>query len=223
MSVAGLIVLIFLTGYWTSLLINQKESGSAVSATQSSDNREESAEEAPSPHINEATANHQADTAPLTSGEPKPEASLKLENAETLAYTHSDRPSPALRPMPEMSYPSHHYLDDVAARGFDAESSRLNGPEPAPEPNILPAPASETADRIQAVYTHLESARGEDKIVEALIYTLNHDPNPNVRMAAIDALEKFADRSQTQYLIAQSLEQQASPTIQIATLDLIVK
>ncbi|MEO1653477.1 MAG: HEAT repeat domain-containing protein, partial [Bacteroidota bacterium] len=62
-----------------------------------------------------------------------------------------------------------------------------------------------------------------ERIINALINTLNTDPNPNVRIAAIDALERFSGQDQVRTLIARSLNNQSSPTVQLATIDILVK
>lgn len=83
--------------------------------------------------------------------------------------------------------------------------------------------ADESSERIQLVYNQENINNRNDRIVEALIYTLMNDPNPNVRIAAIDALEKFAEEEPTRFQLVQSLNFQQTATVQIAMIDFIVK
>ena len=61
------------------------------------------------------------------------------------------------------------------------------------------------------------------EVLSALLDTLMHDPNVNVRLAAIDALKKFGDRQTVRRGVLQALEEQDSPLVQIALIDLVVE
>jgi len=50
-----------------------------------------------------------------------------------------------------------------------------------------------------------------------------HDPNVNVRLATIDALERFASRDDVRRGTIQAVEHQPSPLVQIALIDYMVK
>jgi hypothetical protein len=67
----------------------------------------------------------------------------------------------------------------------------------------------------------LDQPSGE--VVSALLDTLMHDPNVNVRLATIDALERFASREEVRRGTIQAVQQQASPLVQIALIDFMVK
>jgi len=62
-----------------------------------------------------------------------------------------------------------------------------------------------------------------NQILEALLHTLNNDPNINVRLSAVDALYLFADFSMVKKGLIQSLQNQNSPMVQIALIDLLVQ
>ena len=60
-------------------------------------------------------------------------------------------------------------------------------------------------------------------MVAALLDALMHDPNVNVRLATIDALERFASREEVRRGTIQAVQQQPSPLVQIALIDFMVK
>ena len=61
------------------------------------------------------------------------------------------------------------------------------------------------------------------EVLSALLGTLMHDPNVNVRLASIDALKKFGETQWVRRGVLQALEEQASPLVQIALIDLVVE
>jgi len=61
------------------------------------------------------------------------------------------------------------------------------------------------------------------EVLSALLDTLMHDPNVNVRLASIDALKKFGETQSVRRGVLQALEEQASPLVQIALIDLVVE
>ena len=61
------------------------------------------------------------------------------------------------------------------------------------------------------------------ELVNALLDTLMHDPNDNVRLATVDALKRFADRDVVRAGAAEALGRQTSPLVQIALIDFVVE
>jgi len=59
--------------------------------------------------------------------------------------------------------------------------------------------------------------------VSALLDTLMHDPNVNVRLASIDALKRFADQDVVRRGALDTLPRQASPLVQIALIDFLLE
>ena len=57
----------------------------------------------------------------------------------------------------------------------------------------------------------------------ALLDTLMHDPNVNVRLATIDALERFASEESVRRAAVDAMDRQTSPFVQIALIDFMVK
>ncbi len=66
-----------------------------------------------------------------------------------------------------------------------------------------------------------ESTAG-DEIFEALIKTMDEDPNPNVRLAAIEALARFSREPMVRQALIASLRKQTDPVVQIALIQLMV-
>lgn len=62
----------------------------------------------------------------------------------------------------------------------------------------------------------------DQELLTALTTTLNHDPNINVRLASLDALEKFTSDATVRKALEQSIPTQQSPLVQIALIDALV-
>lgn len=60
-------------------------------------------------------------------------------------------------------------------------------------------------------------------VVSALLDALSHDPNVNVRLAAIDALTRYADRPGVRSGAVAALSAPAPPLVQVALIDLLVE
>ena len=58
-----------------------------------------------------------------------------------------------------------------------------------------------------------------NEVTAALLDRLNHDPNVNVRMAAVDALKQFGSRADVRLGLRQSVANQDSPLVQISLID----
>lgn len=83
--------------------------------------------------------------------------------------------------------------------------------------NLLEAPSS--ADRLQAVNISSDITEPDERVVTALLKTLNHDPNVNVRLASIEALLHHADQPAVREGLVASISRQQSPHIQVALAD----
>ena len=60
-------------------------------------------------------------------------------------------------------------------------------------------------------------------IVDALVNTLNTDPNANVRLAALDGLTRFYRDDYVRKKLIASLKKQQDPLVQIALIDLLTR
>ena len=83
-----------------------------------------------------------------------------------------------------------------------------------------PATAS---NRIQLVSAAPAATRPGDQTVPVLVSTLNGDPNPNVRLAAADALFRLRADPWVGPALAQALPQQTDPNVQITLIELLVR
>jgi hypothetical protein len=79
------------------------------------------------------------------------------------------------------------------------------------------------SQRIQGVNVAMTVEKVDDKIVKALVKTLNEDPNTNVRLAALEALGKFHQEKNVREHLIQSLSIQKDPVIQIELIQMMVQ
>jgi hypothetical protein len=79
------------------------------------------------------------------------------------------------------------------------------------------------SQRIRAVSYTDEISEIEPKVIDALLTTLNEDPNVNVRLMTLEALVKYANEPRVRESLVQSLVQQDSPLMQSAIADVMVK
>lgn len=62
----------------------------------------------------------------------------------------------------------------------------------------------------------------DSDLVSALLSTLNSDANINVRLSALDAIEKFSGDPAVRKALVESIPRQDSPLVQIALIDAVV-
>lgn len=79
------------------------------------------------------------------------------------------------------------------------------------------------SSRIQGVNVSLNFTRPDDAIVDALVKTMNEDPNSNVRLAALEALSRFLNEKKVREELVKSLAKQKDPIVQIQLIQLLVK
>jgi len=78
-------------------------------------------------------------------------------------------------------------------------------------------------ERLKGVTFTSQIDRPGGEIVAALLDTLMHDSNVNVRLASIDALKRFAGRPDVRHAAIDGLTGQSSPLVQVALIDLMVE
>jgi hypothetical protein len=83
--------------------------------------------------------------------------------------------------------------------------------------------ASQRMLGVKAAYESVTTSRPDDEIIEALVTTLDHDSNSNVRLAALDALARFTGEKRVRTALVQSLATQTDPVVQIALIQLLVQ
>jgi hypothetical protein len=78
-------------------------------------------------------------------------------------------------------------------------------------------------DRLQGVTWASRVEQSDMEVLGALLRTINEDPNIDVRLAAVDALNEFSKSPVARRGVTQSLAKQTSPLMQIAVIDLLVR
>lgn len=81
-----------------------------------------------------------------------------------------------------------------------------------------PSPAS----RLEGISWSSRVEHPDSDLVSALLATFQRDPNVNVRLSALDALEKFDGNAEVRKALVESLPSEDSPLVQIALIDAIV-
>jgi hypothetical protein len=233
-SMAGLAVVLFLSGYWLAKVnIYQETSQEAVSMkketqpTQADEIRDEESKDIPEKSKIEVKEDVVA-TAELQNLEsnktlvPKPQKMMSgsmdyddKANHDVLTYEKATVIAPTQH-LVKTSTTANPEITNNAGISVDneltAEVITKNDLE-----------TEESGERIQRIYTKLNKSKKLDEVIATLIAIMNTDPSPNVRIAAIDALESFVTHQKVQNGILQSLENQDSPNVQLAAIDLIVK
>ncbi|MCG2587264.1 HEAT repeat domain-containing protein [Rhodohalobacter sulfatireducens] len=78
---------------------------------------------------------------------------------------------------------------------------------------------SSPTERLKAVNISNEIRSVDERVVNALLKTLNNDSNVNVRLAAVDALTSHANNPAARSGLINSIAQQESPIVQAALAD----
>ncbi|HUO29764.1 MAG TPA: zf-HC2 domain-containing protein [Bryobacteraceae bacterium] len=78
------------------------------------------------------------------------------------------------------------------------------------------------SERLRGVDYAYRVQESDTQVLTALLHAVSHDPNVNVRLAAVDALHRFADSPAVRGSLQQSLVKQDSPLVQIALIDFMV-
>jgi hypothetical protein len=79
------------------------------------------------------------------------------------------------------------------------------------------------SERIRGV-SYVSEIKGTNKnVIDALLSTLNNDPNTNVRLMTLEALTHYANEPAVREGLVQSIAQQDSPLVQSALADAMIK
>ena len=78
-------------------------------------------------------------------------------------------------------------------------------------------------ERLRGVSGSAQIDQPGNEIVGALLDTLMHDSNVNVRLACVDALRRFSGQDQVRRGTIQALGESSFPLVQIALIDYIVE
>jgi hypothetical protein len=78
------------------------------------------------------------------------------------------------------------------------------------------------SDRLKGVNWSYRLPEPSADVMRALLDTLMHDPNVNVRLATVDALRQFGNQPAVRHGLVEAMTRQESPMVQIALIDLAV-
>jgi len=78
------------------------------------------------------------------------------------------------------------------------------------------------SERLSGVSWAYRVEPSDTQVLSALLTAVNHDPNVNVRLAAVDALRPFAASQSTRDSVMRALPAQTDPIVQVALIDLLV-
>lgn len=79
------------------------------------------------------------------------------------------------------------------------------------------------SERIKAVSYTSDITHLDKKVIEALLETLNNDPNVNVRLSTLDALSQLGNYPEVRSGLIQSIAGQDSPLVQSTIADVMLK
>lgn len=103
---------------------------------------------------------------------------------------------------------------------IDQMSAELKSMKEVMMLTLLQQPSA--TERIKAVSSIDSGSDVDNRVINALIETLNTDPNVNVRLATIESLSGLTQNPQVRQGLVQSIVNQKSPLVQIALADLMV-
>jgi HEAT repeats len=78
------------------------------------------------------------------------------------------------------------------------------------------------SERLKGVNWSYQLRQPGGEVLTALLSTLMHDPNVNVRLATVEALRQFGDQTVVRQGILEAFTHQESPMVQVALIDLVV-
>jgi hypothetical protein len=79
------------------------------------------------------------------------------------------------------------------------------------------------AERLRGVEWTSRLGQPNEEVLGALLRALDSDPNVNVRLAAIEALQPFTQQAKVKKALIDSLPRQPSPLVQIELIQLLVE
>ncbi len=82
---------------------------------------------------------------------------------------------------------------------------------------------SSATERLKGIHLTRDIPQPDPSITAALAETLNHDPNVNVRLSALEALSAFAHLPEVRTYLIEAIPHQDSPILQLALAELMLK
>ena len=78
------------------------------------------------------------------------------------------------------------------------------------------------SERLRGVSFGRAAGSSDDRVLQALLDTLRHDPDVNVRLATVDALAPALEQPAVRGQLVQEVGTQRSPMVQIALIDMLL-
>jgi HEAT repeat protein len=104
---------------------------------------------------------------------------------------------------------------------IDSLSSQVSEIKQVMMLSLLQDPSA--SQRIKAVSYTDDLGNVNLRVIDALLTTLNEDPNVNVRLATLEALVRFSGEPKVREGLVRSINLQESPIMQSAIADVMVK
>jgi len=117
--------------------------------------------------------------------------------------------------------PAVPVVDNSYKMQVDSLSAQMHDMREMMMLSLLENPSA--SERIRAVSYTSEINTANDKVVEALLTTLNNDANVNVRLMTLNALMHYTDNPAVREGLVQSIVNQESPLVQSAMADAMLK
>jgi HEAT repeat protein len=83
--------------------------------------------------------------------------------------------------------------------------------------------AQSPSDRLRGVSFSSQISRPDAEVEQSLLHAINHDGNVNVRLSAVDAIEKYAADPAVRRALVDAVAVQDSPIVQCTLIDLLVE
>lgn len=110
---------------------------------------------------------------------------------------------------------------DGASSGPNEQISQLQSEVKDMMFNLLKQESA--SERIKAVNYAEQIPHPDEQVIQALITTLNHDKNVNVRLASLYSLSKFSNNPMIRDSLVGSLKVQTEPIIQIVMINILTE
>lgn len=149
----------------------------------------------------------------------EPNALAKQEQATT-------KDTPATVAAPEAQVVTGTNNTAIAARTETRKTRNNNASVLDEQKQVLFAglnDMSSSSQRLHAAVRAYDFKDTDKEIVDALVKTMNTDPNTNVRLAALDALSRFYREPYVKRQLTSSLPKQKDPMVQIELIQLLTK
>ncbi len=163
---------------------------------------------------------------------PEPSAALRAQFYQRLnaLSKRAGKPQPAWRMMYQVAAGIALFALGLSVGRFNAQKTerpeiaqlqnQMEGLRQTVAISLMEKPSA--SSRLQGVEWSGQVDRPDQDLLTALLTTLNQDQNTNVRLAALDALEKFTSDAGVRKGLEQSITTQQSPLVQIALIDALV-